>query len=361
MNARFTGTLGGGGQNVFNSTAAQKDDPFGAGTAVPKPNSARRLGTSFTGGIARPQPRAAGTDPSFGSINLTNKRQTFGRLGERAANQDIDNFNAKVTSENDAATAAKQAEIGTYNAEVDRLTGDYNTLLDDYNTQWGKYNTDVDGYGRLQTDIGSLNDRYTNYQFYDEIVNGPNVKNLSRSFYTPYFTQNRDLFNSYQSTLTNQNPEFSHMFTGTFTDSSLIEPTIQQPNQPVLPDAPDPFVALQQTKNRLGDPAERRLLSSQREIVGGDLPPQEATSSGDTFSQLDVPFRDLSELNAAEKKSLGLPKAYKFATGFSAQSGNNNSFGGQTFTPDDIGNQNDTHFYFKNFGWVAKSQLTPLY
>ena len=358
----FTGTFGGGGgQNVFSSTSQQRDDPFAGGTPAPKPNYARRLGTSLMGGIANPALRASGNDPSFSSINLPRVAQDqFKKIGERAANQDIDNFNAVVTAENNAATAAKQAEIDAYDTEVNRLTNEYNTALDVYNSAWSSYNADVDKFGRLETDINALNDRYTNYKFYEAIVNDPS-RARDLPVYRPLYETNRNLFNSFSSHLKGQNPGFDHLFTGQFTRDSLVQPDIQQPDQPNLPTAPDPFVDLKQTKNRLDDPVDRRLAGSQREIVGGDLPPQEATTSGDVFAQLDVPFRDLSELNSAEKQSLGLPKAYRFATGFTAQSGNNQSFGGQTFLPSDIGNQTDTHFFIKNFGWVAKSQLTPLY
>jgi hypothetical protein len=124
---------------------------------------------------------------------------------------------------------------------------------------------------------------------------------------------------------------------------------------------PNPFVEQQQMQERLPDVVDRRLASNQREIVGGDLPPQVAKTSGDTFAELEVPYREASSLNAAEQQRLGAPKAYRVNSGFVAQAGNNQSYGGQVFTPDQITNQNSTHYYIPVLGWTPKTSLTPLY
>ena len=430
----FAGSFGGGGgQNVFSSTSQQRDDPFAGGTPAPKPNIARRLGTSFAGGIANPALRAAGTDPSFSSINLPRVAQDqFKKIGERAANQDIDNFNAQVTAENNTATAAKQAEIDAYNQQVSSLDSakdsinNVNRLADDVNRLAGIYRTTgstaakneyQDALSKYQNAKGETSnlDVFDGQNLFDDggqriqygqlkggTISGPNRStssdyqfgNKSGAISHTYVSSNSPLFDVWRnlgiSTPSRTgggsgpygigyvgqavyNPWSGEVFNRYASDAQgkdaanvpyafgQFDGTADQFSWYSVPDAPDPFVELKQTKNRLDDPVDRRLSGSQREIVGGDLPPQEATTSGETFSEFDVPFREAGELNAAERQRLGQPKAYRFASGFNAAPGQNVSFGGQTFSPNDITNSTSDHYFIRNFGWVAKNQLTPLY
>jgi len=485
MGARFTGTLGGGGQNVFNSTAAQKDDPFGAGTAVPKPNSARRLGTSFTGGIARPQPRAAGSDPSFGSINLSNQRQQFGRLGERAANQDITNENIASTQFNADAKASKEAEISAYDKQVTNLNtaygknvADYNKTISDanerqklvdaanaaadaYNTRAATYRASrsyglrdglqesLDAYSTARTqlnDAGADENLYGGFQNFQQnqgggytlmpiggsaqggrsgspydtryfqvggprTVEGTRLGNLAR--YTDRYTYDfgdglsgwgstvrdvnghgmgRAVYNPFSNSVANlfesgpQNPghydHYYHDVTDPFFTANVpyayggYNPTETSetswfdapdaPDRPGLPDAPDPVYEQKQMKEMLADRVERRLGPGQREIVGGDLPPQVADQTGDAFgvsevTQGGIDYRELGELNASERKNLGAPKAWSLPQSYWTAKGQHSYYGGGTFTPSDIGNETDDSYFFKGYGWVKKSQLTPLY
>ena len=139
-------------------------------------------------------------------------------------------------------------------------------------------------------------------------------------------------------------------------------PPASAPSRPNLPDAPDAFVELQQMKEMLPDAPDRRLVSGQREITGGSLPPQVADTTGDTFTQLNVtqgstPYREISQLNQAEQQRLGAPKGYRTPTGV-------------TITPDMITNtstyKGETKYYIYRpgvltSGWILASQLTPLY
>lgn len=359
----------GGVQNRVQSSVRDPGaSAFSATTVLPstptvRPTSSSRRGTTFAGSVAGALPNASPNEQTFGAVQSNGPgRDTFGQRGERAANQDVNAYNSTATAANDAARAAKAAEVAAYEQQTGQLTDAYNIQKAAYDDAYAAYDRDVAGYQERQADINTLNDRYRNYQFYDEIVNGPNASNLNREFYRPYYEQNRDLFNNYSASLRNQYPSLSHMFTGAFTNESLTQPTVQLPAAPTLPDAPDPFVNLQQLQEQLPDTPVRRLGGDQREVFGGALPPQVANTTGSTFDQVDVPYKDASQFNAVEQSRLGLPKAYRVNTGFTAQSGNNTSFGGQSFTPEQIGNVTATHYFVKGgIGWIPKSNVTSLY
>jgi hypothetical protein len=361
-NKFFTGGVSNQVQGAVRGTpqAANVSTALPAAPSV-RPTSSSRRGTTFAGSVAGALPNASPNEQTFGAVQSNGPgRNRFGSMGARAANQDVDAYNATATTANDAARAAKAAEVAAYEQQTGQLTDAYNTQKTAYDDAYAAYDRDVQGYQDRQTDIRSLNDRYTNYKFYEAIVNDPR-RARDLGVYRPLYEQNRDLFNSYSASLRNQYPSLSHMFTGSFTNESITQPTVSLPTAPTLPDAPDSFINLQQLQEHLGDPAKRRLASSQRETFGGAPPPQVANTTGDIFDQVDVPFRDASQFNAVEQTRLGLPKAYRVNTGFTAQSGNNTSFGGQTFSPDQITNQTSTHYYVPGLGWTPKSNVTPLY
>ena len=159
----FTGTFGGGGgQNVFSSTSQQRDDPFGGGTPAPKPNYARRLGTSLMGGIANPALRSSGNDPSFSSINLPTlaakpPQEQFGPIGERAGDQEVANWNKSVADFNATAKANKEQEIADYESEVSRLNSQYASAVNNYNSQVNKHNTTRDSVAHVNRLADSVN------------------------------------------------------------------------------------------------------------------------------------------------------------------------------------------------------------
>lgn len=362
--SQFTGGFGGNrNSNVLNPS--QGPDPFENSTPAPKPGNAGRAGITFSGSVAGALPRSSNFESAYENISLTGpSRQVFKRMGERAANQDVNTYNSTATAANDAARAAKAAEVAAYEQQTDQLTDAYNTQKTAYDDAYAAYDRDVAGYQERQADIRSLNDRYTNYQFYESILNNPFYVRNSGDYniYNNLYQQNKSLFDGYSSSLRNQYPSLSHMFTGTFTNESLTQPTVQLPTAPTLPDAPDPFVNLQQLQEQLPDTPVRRLGGDQREVFVGALPPQVANTTGSTFDQVDVPYKDASQFNAVEQSRLGLPKAYRVNTGFTAQAGNNTSYGGQTFTPDQIGNQTATAYFVKGgIGWIPKSNVTSLY
>lgn len=359
--SQYAGSFGGNvGTNVLNPS--QGRDPFNEATPAPKPGYASRSGQTFTGGIAGALPRASNSDTTFGNVNLTGVgRDVFRRMGERAGNQDVAAYNQTATAANEAATAVKQQEIAAYTTERDQLLNQYNTDSSAFNDAWGAYDATLAGYNNNIANVNALNDRYDNYKYYDEIVNGPNVRNYDRQFYTPYYTQNRDLFNGYSAALKSNNPGLDDLFTGYFDAGTYAQPTVQLPEQPTYPDAPDPFVNLQQIQEQLPDATQRRLGPSQREVMGGALPPQVPNTTGDTFSQQEVPYRDVSQLNATEQQRLGAPKGYRVPQTYWTQFGQAGYGGGQTISPSDITNQSSTSYYIRNVGWFGKDQLTPLY
>lgn len=332
--SQFTGGFGGNrNSNVLNPS--QGPDPFENSTPAPKPGNAGRAGITFSGSVAGALPRSSNFESAYENISLTGpSRQVFKRMGERAANQDIANFNTQTTAANDAATGAKQAEIDAYNAQVNDLNSAYESAMQTYTDQKDSFNK-----WKPQIDhLAGLND----------------VRQTAL---------NSGTFHSYsiadQAFQNYLNSQVQLGLPGTYWSGKYSLP--DAPTTPVLPDAPEPFVELQQTKELLPDTPDRRLAGNQREIVGGSLPPQVASLSGDAFTQLDVPFRTIEDLNAAEQQRIGAPKAYKFRTQLTVLPGRTGETGGQTFYPSDIGNETDTHYFIKNFGWVSKTQLTPLY
>jgi|DEB0MinimDraft_4_1074332.scaffolds.fasta_scaffold02906_3 hypothetical protein len=361
----------GGVQNRVQSSVRDPGaSAFSATTVLPatptvRPTSSSRRGTTFAGSVAGALPNASPNEQTFGAVQSNGPgRDTFGKRGERAANQDVNTYNSTATAANDAARAAKAAEVAAYEQQTGQLTDAYNTQKAAYEDAYAAYDRDVAGYQERQADIRSLNDRYTNYKFYESILNDPFYVRNSGDYniYNNLYQQNKSLFDGYSSSLRNQYPSLSHMFTGAFTSDSLTQPTVQLPTAPTLPDAPDPFVNLQQLQEQLPDTPVRRLGGDQREVFGGALPPQVASTTGSTFDQVDVPYKDASQFNAVEQSRLGLPKAYRVNAGFTAQAGNNTSYGGQTFTPDQIGNQTATAYFVKGgIGWIPKSNVTSLY
>ena len=127
------------------------------------------------------------------------------------------------------------------------------------------------------------------------------------------------------------------------------------------PDAPDPFYEQRQMQDALPSRLDRQLSPDQREIVGGDLPPQVAGVSGDTFGQSATQFRELSQINHQEQQTLGSPKAYRAPSWYWTAKGQYGSGGGQTVSPSEITNENSTSFHIRGYGWILKSQMTPLY
>ena len=361
--SQFTGGFGGNrNSNVLNPSQGQ--DPFEKSTPAPKPGNASRAGITFSGSVAGALPRSSNFESAYENISLTGpSRQVFKRMGERAANQDINAYNANATSENEAARAVKAREVSDYEQQTNELTNTFNSQKQAYDNAYWAYDQELAGYQNRQTDIRRLNQLYGNMTFYGSILTNPSYirQPADYTIYNNLYQQNKSLFNGYSSSLKSQYPPLSHMFTGLFTDADIRRPTIEYPTAPKLPKAPDPFIQLQQMKELLSDPPDRRLAANQREAVGGDLPPQVANTTGSAFDQVDVPFRDASQFNAVEQTRLGLPKAYRVNSGFVAQAGNNTSYGGQVFTADQITNQNSTHYYIPGLGWTAKTSLTPLY
>lgn len=470
MNARFTGTLGGGGQNVFSSTAIQKDDPFGGSTPAPKPSNARRLGTSFMGGIAPAQPRAAGTDPSFNSVNLTNApRQEFGRMGERAGNEAVQNYNTEAVSWNEQQAADKAAEIAAHTATVNRLNKTYNSGVNAYNAEIGRWNAtkaEVDNVnsladqynaaasiyrstgsssstpyansynqarlrldqnphleghrgddyfdedqmalqygqyitvprsdlgwgnpifpstfnGRTQwnqmTSVRRLDAAYNQYRAAGGRDTPPNrhigqawnpnylVGALGQGAYNPWQDEIYNNVNVPWKNTTNVPYVYGGYQSGV-DQYGWYDPQVTMPTRPSLPAAPDPVFEQRQMREALPDRPERQLAPGQREIVGGDLPPQVAKETGDTFgvaarSNASIDYRELEQINASERQTLGAPVAYRTPTWSHSFLGGQvtNSGGGKTFGLNDITNSTDTHLYFRNYGWVPRDQLTPLY
>lgn len=451
-NQQFTGTFGGNsGTNVLSPRQGQ--DPFLNSTPAPKPMNATRTGATFAGTVSARLPRASNSDPGFAAISLpADGRESMGRLGERAANEDIRNFNAAATAANTAATTAKQQEIDGFNqtvaeldqskVDVDNLnsladrvnqladvyrnantTGaksDYEAALADYNAakqglsgnsrlsgldgflddggkqiqydnaaaySWNiPYSHKRDGYGYNDYNFGDGvsgrmygvsvehrdrlanngygNDRYKAYQS----AGGPgyrstSIYNSGPSYYSQYGYFNQPVYNPWSGEV------FANHGYGTLGKDAANVPyafgqydnSADQYSWYDVPEAPDSFVELQQMKNELPDAPQRRLAPGQREVVGGDLPPQEATTTGDTFSQFDVPFKEAGELNAAERQRLGAPKAYRVPAGFWTAKGEYGQWGGQTIDPSDITNTSSNSYYIRNYGWVPKDQLTPLY
>lgn len=384
----FAGSFGtGGGQNVFSSTRQQRDDPFGAGTPAPKPNIARRLGTSLMGGIANPTLRSSGNDPSFSSINLPRVAQEqFKQIGERAGDQEVANYNRDAEEFNLASKSAKEAEIANYESQVNSLNTTYDNRLNAYNSavnnlnnQYANalslYNAEVSGYETYQPEIRELNKVYDDYQFYIDVVYGANPRGLNRNDYVYYLNRDKKRFEDSQKWFyANRPSQFRKFYSGTFTSDDLgpapvrgsLPKGVVLPTRPTLPDAPDPIYEQRQMREELPDRIERKLASGQREIVGGDLPPQVSSLTGDSFSQAAInygstPYRQISELNQSEQVQLGLPKAYQVRSGFVAQVGNNQSYGGQVFNADQITNSNSTHFYIPGLGWTPRASLIPLY
>lgn len=330
----------GGIKSRVQPSQARNSGAFVAPSAPTLPEQARptgssRRGSTFAGSVAGALPNASPNEQTFGAVQGNGiSRDTFGRRGERAANQDISTFNAGAESANTEATAAKQAEIAAYEAEVARLNSEYESVA-------GQYTSEQSQYESWKPQIYQLNE-----------LHKQRVAALNSNSFHAYATADKAFadYQKQQSSLGLQNK----FLTGTYQLPDV-------PDVPVLPDSPDPFVNLQQTKNPLSDPVSRRLASDQREIIGGSLPPQEATTSGSTFSQVDIPYRSINDLNSAERQRLSAPKGYQFRSTTTVLPGFSRTSGGQVFQPSDIGNETGTHFFIKNFGWVAKSQLTPLY
>ena len=390
----------GGVQNRVQSSVR---DPgasgFSATTVLPatptvRPTSSSRRGTTFAGSVAGALPNASPNEQTFGAVQSNGPgRDTFGKRGERAANQDVKNYNAIAESFNANATSAKQAEIQAYEQEVARLNSQYNTQLNSYNSlvnginsdydqALAQYQQDISGYQNRQVDIRNLNGKYTNYKFYGDLLSGAYTGNFAsirtpadRQLYQQLYNRSKYEFESLQQYLNQQYPNQSRFFTGAFSEDQLGEapvkaslpPGTSPPSTPQLPSPPSTIVEQRQMQEMLPEVVQRRLANGQREAINGSLPPQVAATTGSTFSQQDInygttPLREISELNQQQQQVLGLPKAYRVNAGFTAQAGNNTSYGGQTFTPDQIGNQTATAYFVKGgIGWIPKSNVTSLY
>lgn len=386
-NKFFTGGVSNQVQGAVRGTpqAANVSTALPAAPSV-RPTSSSRRGTTFAGSVAGALPNASPNEQTFGAVQSNGPgRNRFGSMGARAANQDVDSWNSTAELFNANATSAKQAEIQAYEQEVARLNSQYSSQLNSYNNivngvnndyeqALTQYQQDISGYQNRQVDIKNLNDKYDYYQFYNEIMNGSNPNNYDRNVYRPLYDRYKYEFESLQQYLNQQNPNQTRFFTGTFTSDQLGDAPVRgslpegtsPPVTPTLPSAPSTIVEQRQMQEMLPGVINRRLANGQRELINGSLPPQVAATTGNTFSQENInygstPLREISQLNQQQQQTIGLPKAYRVNAGFTAQAGNNTSFGGQTFSPDQITNQTSTHYYVPGLGWTPKSNVTPLY
>jgi hypothetical protein len=363
--SQFTGGFGGNrGTSVLNPS--QGADPFENSTPAPKPGNAGRAGITFSGAIAAALPRASNVDAGFNSINLTGQGQeVFKRRGERAADQDVTNYNSATEQFNINAKASKAAEIRNYD-----------TAVSAYQKSITKYEADQLRYNKLQA---VLNDRGVqdtlgtlNAIYGGPVVNpnnpatvpfgsnpGPGTRSTLNGYSVFYSPNNNGIGNYIRAR------DFPELFTGQFdphNQNTIVAPTASNLTRP------NPIVELRQTKDKLPDVRTRSIGQGQREILNGDLPSVAPNESGQTFEVFDVnqlpgqyygkPF---DSFNAAEQQRLGAPKAYRLPSKYWTQNGQSGSSGGQTISPSDITNQSSTDYYIRNYGWVLKSQLTPLY
>ena len=363
----FRGTFGGNsGSNVFNSGQSQVLDNF-AQTPTPKPMKSTRSGKTFSGTVTSRLPRASNIDPGFGAMNLpADGREAFGRLGARAGDQSVDSWNSGAAAFNKNSLASKQAEISSY----DKGISDYQKQINTYDTASGKFNERqaVLNDSKVQEVLGLLNASYggpvVNLQNPDTrpvgAAPGPYQAAILRGL-SVFYSPNNNGQGKYL-----QARDYPELFSGKFDPHNITD----SPVAPTAPTAtrPNPIAEQRQMQDSLPSRLERRLASNQREIVGGDLPPQVAGVSGDTFASFDVQAqpgdhqgRPLDSFNQSEQQTLGAPKAYRAPSWYWTAKGQSGGGGGQTISPSDITNQNSTSFYIRNYGWILKSQMTPLY
>lgn len=389
-NQQFTGTFGGNvGTNVLNPS--QGRDPFLEPTPAPKPQHATRTGRTFAGTVSARLPRAANENPGFGQMNLPvgGGRERFGRLGRRAGDEAVENYNAEATTWNEQQAAAKAAEVSAYESEVNRLNSTYTNSVNTYNGQVTTFNNESANasgfYNQYRDTFTQMRDAYAaaeaavqrNDQHNTSYWNGY-ANNIRYSILPGY--QANWLVNKPHKDYGVPNYIYEDGYDGT--TASGPQPGFTAPTRPTLPGAPDPTFDQRLMKEELPDlPGDRRLAGNQREILGGDLPPQEASLTGDSFGQAPITYgnipnrelRQLSQINAVEKKSLGNPVAYTipastrirgavFSTApLQPNAGIYQSGIERQLSPDQINNETDTHFHFLGLGWIAKSDLTPLY
>ena len=376
----FRGTFGGNsGSNVFNSGQSQVLDNF-AQTPTPKPMKSTRSGKTFSGAVTSRLPRASNIDPGFGAMNLpAGGREGFGRLGARAGDQSVDSWNSAAAAFNETAASDKATEIRGYEQSVAGINSQYGRDVDAFNTEVNNYQSQADNaiwfHNRYRSGFDNL----------DALKRTADLKYQSEGYRRGYKTSIADaeqwqgfvddkighLRKASQGSGLHGWPNKSagvpdYLFTGTFDGTIPTRDFGSPPARPSLPNAPNPIFEQRQMQDALPERLDRRLAPDQREIVGGDLPPQVATESGDTFGESAINYgsidlREISQINQSEQQTLGAPKAYRVPSWYWTQNGQSGGGGGQTISPSDITNQNSTSFFIRGYGWILKSQLTPLY
>lgn len=481
---QFTGTFGGNtGTNILNPS--QGRDPFLESTPAPKPQNATRTGRTFAGTVSSRLPRASNTTTDFGQVNLPAGREAFGRLGTRAATEDVNSANAaadvanKYADEQTGFISEANRRAGLYNEAVGNLRNETyyfdkpQRAVDtfDTNSEWRYNDTPVnDLFSQYLESLGSIDDSllsndtrafrdtaadynpfvaspdYNMYQFQGNLVDRL-VQDGSMDANWDWEGENKSYaFGRDQEAIARQSvvspleqfgindplsidipsnlPDVSiaqrdglrvrpvyDPWTGTVKNAEASSPYVashgnapaKQALQMFAPDAPyvqqgyagrfsngpsgsvagnpdiDPTKEqaqdLRLSKQLLPDIVNSRVLApGDREAFTGQAsynpvgivqgtPEVELLKGFPTAQGVQNPSRlkAASELNAAEQQRLGAPRGYSVPQNYWTANGQGSYYGGGTFSPSDIGNETDDSYFFKNYGWVKKSQVTPLY